>query len=464
MSNPTQPFPPRLHVLAARHAPKMLIIRRGPSRVFHLIAWDTETDQIEHGSWFRGRLYPLRCDLSFDGQWLVYFAFGPTRELYSWVALSRPPWLRAEVLWPKEDCWRGGGVFLDPGRLWLNLAPDAQPRDDEQVPGELSMRVEQSLASAGEDEGPYYRRLARDGWRRADDDWEGRRVETKEGWLWHGDKGWFLRPTPDHPTLRIFYRGYYFNRGRVFEYALDDFPALLDATVEWAGWDTAGRLVIARGGAIERLTLDDLATGQPSYRLDLTELAPPPRPAPGQRRPSAVAVPDEERYATWWEIKDAEARKRSPLGPDAEGRYHYLRGEKNRRHAAGRTGYPIRSAEELSGLARILADDLFRRPQIYVVDLGGVFVLGGELEEDVAVAGGEPVLAAGEAILEEDAAGRWRIAALNNRSYDYMPDASSWAAVDRALAGTGIDYPSEGFSELYPLDGTWEDVLATLQE
>jgi hypothetical protein len=96
----------------ARDAPRILIIRRGPSRVFHLVAWDTETDQFEHGSWFRGRLYPMRCDLSWDGQWLVYFAFGPTRELYSWVALSRPPWLKAEVLWPKQDCWHGGGVFV----------------------------------------------------------------------------------------------------------------------------------------------------------------------------------------------------------------------------------------------------------------------------------------------------------------------------------------------------------------
>jgi hypothetical protein len=118
----------------------------------------------------------------------------------------------------------------------------------------------------------------------------------------------------------------------------------------------------------------------------------------------------------------------------------------------------------LTGLARLLASDVFRRPQIYVVSLEGVFVLGGELEEDVAVAGGEPVLAAGEAILEEEASGRWRIAALNNRSYDYMPDGASWAAVDRALAATGIDYPREGFSEVYPLDGTWEDVLKTLRD
>jgi hypothetical protein len=97
----------RLHLLPARAAPRILIIRRGPTRVRHLLLWDTEHDTFEHGSWFRGALYARRCDLSFDGQRLVYFAMGPTREFYSWVAIARPPWLRAEILWPKQDTWRG---------------------------------------------------------------------------------------------------------------------------------------------------------------------------------------------------------------------------------------------------------------------------------------------------------------------------------------------------------------------
>jgi hypothetical protein len=88
----------RLHLLLARAAERILIICRGPTRVFHLVLWDTAHDMFEHGAWFRGALYVRRCDLSFDGQWLVSFAMGPTRELYSWVALSRPPWLRAEIV------------------------------------------------------------------------------------------------------------------------------------------------------------------------------------------------------------------------------------------------------------------------------------------------------------------------------------------------------------------------------
>ena len=77
-------------------AERILIIRRGPTRVFHLVLWDTEHDTFDHGSWFRWAPYVRRCDVSFHGQWLVYFAMGPTRQLYSWVALSRPRDLPAQ--------------------------------------------------------------------------------------------------------------------------------------------------------------------------------------------------------------------------------------------------------------------------------------------------------------------------------------------------------------------------------
>jgi hypothetical protein len=90
-------------------------------------------------------------------------------------------------------------------------------------------------------------------------------------------------------------------------------------------------------------------------------------------------------------------------------------------------------------------------------------VLGGELNEHVDTAGGAAVLAAGEATLEEQPDGTWAITALNNRSYGYMPDASSWTAVDGALRPTGIAYPHHGFSEIYPREGTWAEILAVLR-
>ncbi len=106
------PPAPRLHLLIARAAPRILILRRGPSHVYHLVLWHTDTDTFEHGSWFHGTLYVRRCDLSFDGQWLVYFAMGPTRQYYAWVALSRPPRLRAENFYPKTTPGTAAGSGL----------------------------------------------------------------------------------------------------------------------------------------------------------------------------------------------------------------------------------------------------------------------------------------------------------------------------------------------------------------
>lgn len=51
---------------------------------------------------------------------------------------------------------------------------------------------------------------------------------------------------------------------------------------------------------------------------------------------------------------------------------------------------------------------------------------------------------------------------MNNRSYGYMPGPESWSAVDAALRGTGIRYPDR-FAEVYPLEGTWAEILAVLR-
>lgn len=438
----------RLHLLPARAAPRILIIRRGPSRVFHLVLWDTEHDTFEYGSWFRGKLYVRRCDLSFDGQWLVYFAMGPTRELYSWVALSRPPWLRAEALWPKSDTWHGGGVWLGPTRLWLNLSSCVQQREDDATPAQLGIHVEQSLAPYGEDEGPLFKRLKRDGWQRAGE-WPAQRAKrTALGRPVLNDPGWMLQPTLAHPVLRMFYRGYFFNRGRVYTYSLDGYPQLLNDGVDWAGYDHAGRLVVTRGGALARYTLADLELGTPSFQADFTDLTPPPAPPLRPRPPSSTDEP------------------LAQLGPDEAGRYHYLGEASNLRRATSRFGHPIRSQADLQRLTPILRDDRtwgFEKPQTYVVTGEGVFVLGGELNEHVDTAGGAAVLAAGEAVLEQQPNGTWTITALNNRSYGYMPQASSWTAVDAALRSSGITYPADGFSEIYPREGTWAEILEVLR-
>jgi hypothetical protein len=162
--------PPRLALLWARAAPRAIILRRGPSKTVELVLWDTEHDEFEPGHWFRGRIYERRCDLSPNGRLFVYFASkfnsqtvrDDSQYTYAWTAVSRPPYLTALALWPKGDCWWGGGLFRNNRTLFLNHRPaEATPHPDHRP---KRLVVEPNPEARGEDDPLYGSRLTRDGW------------------------------------------------------------------------------------------------------------------------------------------------------------------------------------------------------------------------------------------------------------------------------------------------------------
>ena len=77
-------------------------------------------DRLEPGQWFNGRIYERRCDLSPDGDLLIYFAAKWQAPFETWTAVSRTPYLTARALWPKGDAWGGGGLFETPRVIGLN--------------------------------------------------------------------------------------------------------------------------------------------------------------------------------------------------------------------------------------------------------------------------------------------------------------------------------------------------------
>jgi hypothetical protein len=113
----------RLFVIPARDEPVAVILRRGPSRWYHVILWDTRRDHFTNGAWIKGRIYEEKCDLSPDGKLFVYFVHqgsrGGTEFTDAWTAVSRPPWLYALGVWPQGTTYGGGGRFLDKRRLAL---------------------------------------------------------------------------------------------------------------------------------------------------------------------------------------------------------------------------------------------------------------------------------------------------------------------------------------------------------
>lgn len=112
-----------LYIIPARDAPIAAILRRGPSRWYHIIRWDMARDEFVHGSWIKGRIYESRCDVSPDGELLLYFVQQANRSQTdfsnAWTAVSRLPWLTAHSLWPQGTTYGGGGRFVDNRRIML---------------------------------------------------------------------------------------------------------------------------------------------------------------------------------------------------------------------------------------------------------------------------------------------------------------------------------------------------------
>ena len=153
----------RLTLFAASRAPVALILRRGPSKWVEAIRWDLRKDAFERGQWFYGRIYEERSDLSPNGELLVYMAsqYGSKFGKQVWTGVSRPPWFTPLALWPKDNTYSGGGLFLSDHRLLLNHRPDeAVPQAGREPKGDL--RVDLNPKSHAEY--VYWRRLERDGW------------------------------------------------------------------------------------------------------------------------------------------------------------------------------------------------------------------------------------------------------------------------------------------------------------
>jgi len=118
---------PRLFCIPATRAPVAAVLRRGPSAWSHVGRWDVGRGAYEPGAWIRANLYPQRCDLSPDGRWLCYFTLkGPGRWKPGWtyVAISRLPWLTALAAWGTCGTWTRGLHFVDSRRDWQVGVPD----------------------------------------------------------------------------------------------------------------------------------------------------------------------------------------------------------------------------------------------------------------------------------------------------------------------------------------------------
>lgn len=187
-------FAPRVHVLLASEAPVGVVFRRGPSKQVCTLLWERETDQFTVGQWLKGRIYERRSDLSPDGKHLIYFAMNgkwKSEAKGSWTAISRTPYLKALAIFPKGDCWHGGGLFTGTSKYWLNDGyGHSSLRDSTEVKRDRKFVPERCFG--GECPGVYYVRLLRDGWNL---------VELRQVRKWN-DIATFEKPLPRGWMLR----------------------------------------------------------------------------------------------------------------------------------------------------------------------------------------------------------------------------------------------------------------------
>jgi hypothetical protein len=160
-------FAPRIHVLLASREPVGVVLRRGPSKSVCTILWDRRRDTFQLGQWLKGRMYERRSDVSPDGKHLIYFAMNgkwKSEAKGAWTAISRTPFLKAIAIFPKGDCWNGGGLFTDNSTYWLNDGyGHTILRDTGDV--QRDSRFQPSEYFGGECLSVYYPRLMRDGWK-----------------------------------------------------------------------------------------------------------------------------------------------------------------------------------------------------------------------------------------------------------------------------------------------------------
>src|SRR5215472_705596 len=304
----TTSAPCRLFAVPARDAPRIALLRRGPSKWTRLILWHVEEDRFEDGQWFHGRIYEHRSALSPDGQLFVYFAHQLQRRstidstyTYAWTAVSRPPYLTALALWPKGDCWNGGGVFASDDTLQLNHAQaHAHPKHPASGLHVVVGQANPWFVEMTED-GPISSAIRGSlGWRLV----QPGRIDDKREQFLHNLHGENIGPdskrrrlimqmtTPTiferpHPAGRwslhwTFYGVDYNQLGAsvVFDYALrddrTDGETLLSA-VTWADWDQRGRLAVTRDGSLYAMAPEDV--GQVASAAPLRDFN-DQRPAP----------------------------------------------------------------------------------------------------------------------------------------------------------------------------------------
>jgi hypothetical protein len=260
-----------MHLLAAKAAPTLVILQRKRAKLFHVITLDTQTHQVTEGSWFRGVLYGINCDVSFDGRYMVYMARGTRLRGATWSGVCRLPWLKTLV--HVENLFAGGGCFAGPRQLATRGWDHGALVASEEIPFKVARDAAHHF---GDELGVIHSRFARDGFTRLGENWGSE--EKVAGKTYRvaciGDDGWGSRPGRGYPMLQVRYLGYLGDGAHTFGFTLEEHPQIVEGA-SWATWDAGKTLWVARPGVLAQYRLADIRAGTPSFTLDVDRFEPP---------------------------------------------------------------------------------------------------------------------------------------------------------------------------------------------
>ena len=274
--NSRQPQSTRIWVILARKAPLAAVIRRGPNRHVQLLKWDLAADTFEPGQWFKGRIYERRCDVSPDGELLIYFAATYKQPLRSWTAISKLPEFTAQALWPKGDGWNGGGYFTGDREIHLDHFPgDDVPHPDYQTRCR-KFRITSNAAWRGEDDPVWCSTRERDGWVLHSNgvwgeyylrDSSVHKASVPESWRRpHGQSPRSLEMSIEGIGMRN--GPWYVTTYRVLDHLGSEVLRL--GLTDWADWDQRGDLLYARHGCLYRQAFTEAGPSPAMKLIDLT--------------------------------------------------------------------------------------------------------------------------------------------------------------------------------------------------
>jgi len=252
-----------------------VVIERWPRKWWRLGLWDLTGGGYDGGAWFRGTLFPQRCDLSPGGRWFCYFAFKndsnwPAGSTYN--ALSRPPWLNALAAWQEHGTWSRGFHFVTEPGVWEVGAPTV---GEAHVRGVVGLRQTAPAQFATE---------RRRGWRESastpprdlEDVWDERRDVVMEKPAPGGDGSTALTVTGKFEAFRGLPDTWPPNPA-AYQLHRRKTRSVVEGA-QWADWTPDGKLaVVTQGGALQ---IRNGMGNQILHEFVLRDVQPQPTPAP----------------------------------------------------------------------------------------------------------------------------------------------------------------------------------------